>query len=42
MQDTYLLKLASGMNTLFRQKHGVDVSLVADTYYCNFKKGGEF
>lgn len=42
MQDSYLLKLCSGMNALFHQKYGVDPSLVADTYYCNFQKEGGY
>lgn len=42
MQDSYLSKLASGMDALFHQKQGVDPSLVADTYYCNFKRGAAF
>ncbi|KAK3923367.1 Deubiquitinating protein VCIP135 [Frankliniella fusca] len=42
MQDSYLSKLASGMDALFHQKQGVDPSLVADTYYSNFKRGAAF
>lgn len=42
MQDSYLMKLASGMDALFHQKYGIDPSLVADAYYCNFVKAAVF
>lgn len=42
MQDSYLVKLASGMDALFHQRFAVAPSLVADTYYCNFHKGAVF
>lgn len=42
MQDSYLKKLTSGMDALFHQRFAVAPSLVADTYYSNFHKGGEF